>query len=86
VAKLARLKLSDKELKSFQKDLNAVLEHFDTLQELDTGEVQAMSHVLKMKNVWRKDLSSENLDKEGLLSNAPMRESDYYKVPKILEG
>jgi aspartyl-tRNA synthetase len=86
VAKLARLKLRDEEVESYQKDLNSILEHFETLQELDTKDIQPMSHVLEMKNVWRNDLSSENRDRDDLLSNAPKRELDYYKVPKILEG
>jgi aspartyl-tRNA synthetase len=86
VAKLARLKLSDSETLSFQKDLNAVLKHFATLQELDTEGVRPMSHVLEVKNVWRDDKPGEQKKTDSLLSNAPMREEDYYKVPKILKG
>ncbi|MEE9610755.1 MAG: Asp-tRNA(Asn)/Glu-tRNA(Gln) amidotransferase subunit GatC, partial [Desulfatiglandales bacterium] len=86
VAKLARLRLTDPEADSYQKDLNAVLEHFETLQELDTKRVRPMSHVLEIKNVWREDKPRKLKKAESLLSNAPMKESDYFKVPKILEG
>jgi aspartyl-tRNA synthetase len=86
VAKLARLRLTDPEADSYQKDLNAVLEHFETLQELDTEMVRPMSHVLEIKNVWREDKPGKSEKAEPLLSNAPMKESEYFRVPKILEG
>ena len=86
VAKLARLKLSNEEARAFQKDLNAVLGHFEALQELDTEEVQPMSHVLELRNVWREDKPGRQKKSSDILSNAPMREQDYFKVPKILEG
>ncbi|WP_035254200.1 aspartate--tRNA ligase [Desulfatiglans anilini] len=86
VARLARLRIDDTEVRAFQKDLNAVLEHFEALQELDTRDVEPMSHVLDLKNVWREDVPREGKEIEPLLQNAPMREADYFKVPKILEG
>jgi len=86
VAKLARLRLENSEARSYQKDLNAVLEHFATLQELNTEEVHPMSHVLELNNVWREDKPGKSEGTGPLLSNAPMREKDYFRVPKILEG
>ena len=86
VAKLARLRLTDSEADSYQKDINAVLGHFETLQELNTEKVRPMSHVLDFKNVWREDKPGKSKKTEPLLENAPMREMDYFKVPKILEG
>ncbi len=86
VAKLARLKLSPSEARAYQRELNAVLAHFETLRELDTEGVPPMSHVLEMNNVWREDEPAP-MEKTGdLLSNAPMKEKDYFKVPRILEG
>ena len=86
VAKLARLKLAETEIASYQKNLNVVLGHFDTLQELDTEEVHPMSHVLDIKNVWREDIEGKTKDTKPLLSNAPETETGCFKVPKILEG
>jgi len=86
VAKLARLKLVDAEAESYQKELNAVLEHFETLRELDTESVEPMSHVLELRNVWREDKPNQTMKTDSLLANAPMEESGYFKVPKILEG
>ena len=86
VAKLARLKLPNAEVDAYREDLNAILEYVETLGELDTETVRPMSHVLEIKNVWRDDQSEEKKETEPLLENAPMREKDYFKVPKILEG
>jgi aspartyl-tRNA synthetase len=86
VAKLARLRLSDSEADAFQRELDAVLRHFATLQELDTEEVEPMSHVVDMKNVWREDTAGKSRERKSILENAPGREKDFFKVPRILEG
>jgi len=86
VAKLARLTLSQAEVDGYRKDLNAILTYVETLGELDTDHVRPMSHVLEINNVWRDDRCPGKKETEPLLANAPMREKDYFKVPKILEG
>ncbi len=86
VAKLARLKITKAEARTYQKELNAVLEHFATLQELDTEGIEPMSHVLDMKNVWRDDSPGKSKKTDSMLQNAPEKESAYFKVPRILEG
>ena len=86
VAKLARLKITKAEARTYQKELNAVLEHFATLQELDTEGIEPMSHVLDMKNVWRDDRPGKSKKTDSMLQNAPEKESAYFKVPRILEG
>ncbi|MBW2029888.1 MAG: aspartate--tRNA ligase [Deltaproteobacteria bacterium] len=88
VAKLARLRLSEKEIEYYQRDLNGILEYVEQLDGLDTEEVQPMSHVLQKQNVWREDSprKAPAHQPNSILSNAPDREGNYYKVPKILEG
>ncbi|MCJ7595789.1 MAG: Asp-tRNA(Asn)/Glu-tRNA(Gln) amidotransferase subunit GatC, partial [Desulfobacterales bacterium] len=86
IAKLARLRLSDSEVQTFRKDLNAILDYVETLRELDTENVRPMSHVLKLSNVWREDKPSKAKKTGSMLSNAPMLEGNYFRVPKIIEG
>jgi aspartyl-tRNA synthetase len=86
IAKLARLTLADEEALSYQKDLNAILQYVETLQEVNTESVRPMSHVLPLTNVWREDKPGKCSTSESLLDNAPMREGNYFKVPKILES
>jgi aspartyl-tRNA synthetase len=86
VAKLARLKLTESEALKYRKDLNSILAYVESLEELDTEGINPMSHVLYIKNVWRDDKKSKKKKGADLLSNAPMKENDFFKVPKILEG
>jgi aspartyl-tRNA synthetase len=86
IAKLARLKLSESEALLYQKDLNSILEYVETLRELDAENVRPMSHVIPMQNVWREDKPGKTGKAEEILSNAPKREKDFFKVPKIIEG
>lgn len=86
IAKLARLKLSESEALLYQKDLNSILEYVETLRELDAENVRPMSHVIPMQNVWREDKPGKAGKPEEILSNAPTREKDFFKVPKIIEG
>ena len=86
IAKLCRLKLTDSEVLLYQKDLNSILEYVETLKDLDAENVRPMSHVIPMKNVWREDKPGKAGKPEEILSNAPAREKDFFKVPKIIEG
>jgi aspartyl-tRNA synthetase len=86
VARLARLKISTEEARAYQRELNAVLNHFETLQSLDPEETAPMSQVLKTPNVWREDRADDKKETEPLLKAAPEREKNFYRVPRILEG
>jgi aspartyl/glutamyl-tRNA(Asn/Gln) amidotransferase C subunit len=86
IAKLARLKLTDEEAVSYQKDLNSILEYVETLRKLNTESVKPMSHVLPVTNVWREDKPGKSDRNDSILANAPVREKDYFKVPKIIES
>lgn len=86
LAQLARLQLTDEEAVSYRNDLNAILGYVHTLQELDTESVSPMSYVLPIKNVWREDKAGTPHRPEPMLQNAPLREGDYFKVPRIIES
>jgi aspartyl-tRNA synthetase len=85
MAKLSRLRLTDEEVTSFQKDLNAIVQYVETLREVNTESVKPMSHVLPLTNAWREDKPGTCEASGSLLDHAPMREGDYFKVPKIIE-
>lgn len=86
VAKLARLRLSDSEIEGYRKDLNSILNYVETLEELDTDGVKPMSHVMDTRNIWREDLPADTGNPEDLLTNAPLKEKGYFKVPRILDN
>lgn len=85
VAKLARLDLSDTEVRQFSSELSSILSYIEKLDELDTDGVEPLAHCLAIHNVFRDDVVKESLGSEAALSNAPQRYEDYFKVPKILE-
>lgn len=85
VALLSRLKLSDSEKELFTAQLEKIIEYTKKLNEIDTSEVEPMSHILPMINVLREDEMRNSLAREEALSNAPHKEGAFYKVPKIID-
>ncbi len=85
IAKLAKLHLSEDEIKTYQEQLGRILEYFKKLQELDTSHVEPMKHVLKVHNVFRADEPRPSVSAEEALKNAPKRRDDFFEVPKVVE-
>jgi len=84
VAHLARLKLKPAEVEQFTRQLNAILEYFAKLNEVDTSGVPPMTHVTPVVNVFREDLVREGLDRELTLKNAPARQEGSFVVPRVI--
>jgi len=85
VAKLARLDLTDAEVAEFAGQLNAILEYVEKMNELDTEGAEPLAHCLPISNCFRADVVKESLGTEKTLANAPQRDGDFFKVPKILD-
>ena len=85
-AELARLHLKPEEREKLTKDLESILAYVDQLKELNTEFVQPTSHVLPIENVFRKDEVKKTKIRDAVLDHAPKRESNFFKVPKIIEG
>ncbi|MEX0719729.1 MAG: Asp-tRNA(Asn)/Glu-tRNA(Gln) amidotransferase subunit GatC [Balneolaceae bacterium] len=85
VANLAKLHLSDKEVKSLAGDMNNILDYMELLNELDTSDVQPLDHVHEMESRFRKDAAKTPLSHEDAMKNAPDADSDYFRVPKVIE-
>lgn len=85
VAMLARLRLNPEEVEIYTEQLNAILEYMDKLNELDTQGVETTSYVIFAKTPMKEDMMAAPIPKEQGLANAPDRELDFFKVPKIVE-
>ncbi|MFQ5521662.1 MAG: Asp-tRNA(Asn)/Glu-tRNA(Gln) amidotransferase subunit GatC [Candidatus Methylomirabilia bacterium] len=85
VARLARLDLSPEEKERMRSQLDAILTYIDKLRELDTAGVEPTAHVIPMTNVMRDDAVRPCVPREEMLANAPEREGDFFRVPKIIE-
>ncbi len=84
IAKLARLQLTEEEKKRFQVELGKILEYFDQLKKLDTGNVPPMTHAVPIENVLREDQVKPSLLVEEALRNAPEKKDSYFQVPKVV--
>ena len=85
IATLARIGLTDAEIEMFTEQLANILEQFDILNELDTHDVEPTSNVGDLRTVMRDDAPRGSLDPEEVLSNAPRREGDYFRVKAVLQ-
>lgn len=85
VAVLSRLELSDAEVAQFSTQLSSIVEYIEKLNELDTDNVEPLAHCLPVHNVLREDVPKPSLSNDAALANAPEREDEYFKVPKILD-
>ena len=84
IALLARLELSEEEKALFSRQLGSIIEYIEKLNELDTGSVEPTAHVLPLHNVFREDSVQPSLPREMALQNAPERNEQFYRVPKII--
>lgn len=86
VAVLSRLSIPADKEEQYTQQLNDFLEYVDNLSSVATDGIQPIAHVLPINNVFREDTVKESLDRELALSNAPLKDDGYFKVPKVLEG
>lgn len=85
VARLARLALSEDEADRFREQLGSILDYIRQLDTLDTKDVIPTSHAVEMGTPFRDDSVHPFGDKEAILSNAPDRFEDFFRVPRIIE-
>jgi aspartyl-tRNA(Asn)/glutamyl-tRNA(Gln) amidotransferase subunit C len=85
VAKLARLRLEPKELARFQKDISAILEYMDVLNEVNTIGVKPTFHAHSITDALRDDDPERSQSIDDALLNAPQVRGDTLAVPKIIE-
>ena len=85
VAHLARLDLTPAERESLGSQLPQILHYVDRLQELDTRGIEATFQVIPRADVLRVDEVRPSLTPGEVLANAPRREGDSFRMPRILE-
>jgi len=85
IAHLARLAITEEEAEKFSEQLGKITEYVETLNELDTTDVEPTSHVLPIVNVMREDVAKKGLELEKVLLNVKEHENGLIKVPPILE-
>lgn len=84
IAKLADLKINENEIDEYAKNLEEILDFMKILDSVNTDNVEESIGNLSNVNVFRKDEVKEFEDKEALLQNAPDKENNMFKIPKVI--
>ena len=85
IAHLARLEFENEAKDAMVKDMNNMLGFIDKLNELDTSNVEPLIYMSDEVNVLREDEVKHEITQKEALKNAPKHDSDYFKVPKVIE-
>jgi aspartyl-tRNA(Asn)/glutamyl-tRNA(Gln) amidotransferase subunit C len=82
---LSRLEFQGTERESIRKDMQKILDFMGKLSEIDTENVEPLIHMNSESNVLRPDEAHNPITHEEALMNAPQKDSDYFRIPKVLE-
>jgi aspartyl-tRNA(Asn)/glutamyl-tRNA(Gln) amidotransferase subunit C len=85
VADLARLQFSNEETEKLAGEMSKILDFMETLEEVDTHNVEPLEHVIELEYRFRDDKSKEALSHDKALKNAPDADTDYFRVPRVIE-
>lgn len=84
IASLAKVAFTAEEKKRLTTELNSILQHMEQLNKLDTSNVEPLSHVIALSNVFRPDEQTPGVTREEALRNAPANSEKFFKVPKVI--
>ena len=82
---LARLQLSSDEREKIQNDMNEILKMVGKLDELDTKDVEPLVYINEEINSLRNDEVKHQVKNEDALKNAPDKDNQHFKVPKVID-
>lgn len=85
IAHLARLEFEGEAKNAIRTDLERIISFMDKLQEVDTENVEPLIFMSSEINRLREDIPARTLTQEQALKNAPQRDSDYFRIPKVLD-
>lgn len=84
IAVLARLKLSPQEIEKFAHELTVILDYVDQLKTVNTDGVEPQDQFISVENVFRSDKARASLSREQALANAPDKDDEFFRVPKVI--
>jgi aspartyl-tRNA(Asn)/glutamyl-tRNA(Gln) amidotransferase subunit C len=84
IANLSRLSFDEKELQDFTNQFNDILLFFEKLNELNTDNIEPLSHPIPSKNVFREDEIAKSIDREDAIKNTHYSNDEFFIVPKVI--
>jgi aspartyl-tRNA(Asn)/glutamyl-tRNA(Gln) amidotransferase subunit C len=85
IAHLARLEFEGDKKVAIQQDLERIVSFMEKLQEVDTENVEPLIFMNREINKFREDEAKVTLTQDQVLKNAPKKDSDYFRIPKVLD-
>ncbi len=85
IAKLANLSLTDEEIDKYTNDMEEILTFANTVNNVNTDNVDELASLDENYNVFRKDEVKAFENREELLKNAPSQEDGMFKIPKVIK-
>lgn len=85
IAHLSRLEIDEKDVEKTMQDMTAIVDWVEKLKEVDTEGVEPLTTMSFEVNVLRDDVAKEHLSHERALFNAPKKDDQYFRVPKVLD-
>ena len=84
IAHLARLEFIGNEKEEIKQDMEKIIAFMDKLNTVNTDGVEPLMFMSDAVNVLRDDVAEATVSKEQALKNAPKKDSDYFRIPKVL--
>jgi aspartyl-tRNA(Asn)/glutamyl-tRNA(Gln) amidotransferase subunit C len=85
IAHLARLEIDEKDAPKMLEDMSKMVSFVEKLNEVDTEGIEPLTTMSHEINALREDVVKDQLTKEEVLKNAPKKDKDFFRVPKVLE-
>lgn len=85
LANLARLRFEQTEKAEIKKDLQKMISFIEKLNELDTAGVEPLLFMTDEANVLREDEVKGSITRQEGLLNAPLKDEQFFKVPKVIK-
>ena len=85
IAHLARLEFEGEKKEAIRKDMENIISFMDKLNEVPTDNVEPLIFMNDEVNKLREDVSEETITQREAIKNAPKKDSDYYRIPKVLD-
>lgn len=85
LAHLARLRFNDAEKEAIRADLQKMVAFVEKLKEVDTTGIQPLLHISDAENVLREDMVEGSISREEALRNSPVKDPEFFKVPKVIK-
>lgn len=85
MAHLARLEFDEKDAEKMMQDMSAIVSWVDKLKEVDTTGIEPLTTMSHEINALREDKIGDPIPQSEVLKNAPVKNEDYFNVPKVLE-